>query len=266
MRDPAVRIACLGNGCCACSRGGDARRATSTCARRKRVIDAGAFRTARGSASGGIGRSTRLLAVRSLRLAACTERERHCTERGGHWALPSRAECRTLSATGSCPYRRYRETFSEIGRHAETRSTRSAPGRKNGGFGESSAREWRWYTWSSSRSRCLSLLPCHSRACRPQHATVARAPHLDLFPPKLFSSSGTRIFFAGVRKCQYPPVGHAGNVPVTADSNLKFKLPRSCAFRRRRSAANCTEGPKSTIQRFKLLAPASSSRTVLTVT
>ena len=101
MLDPAVWIACLSNGCCDCSRGGDARRATGTCARRKRVIDAGAFRTARGSASGGIGRSTRLLAVRSRRLAACTERERHCTE----WALPRGAECPTLSATGPYPYR-----------------------------------------------------------------------------------------------------------------------------------------------------------------
>ncbi len=84
MLDPAVRIACLSNGCCDCSRGGDARRATGTCARRKRVIDAGAFRTARECASGGIGRSTRLYAVRSLRLVACTERERLCTEGDGH--------------------------------------------------------------------------------------------------------------------------------------------------------------------------------------
>ena len=101
MLDPIVRIACLGNGCCDCSPGGDARRATGTCARRKRVIDAGAFCSARGSANAGTGRSTRLLAVRSRRLAACTEHERHCTEGG---AKPRRAESRALSATGSCPH------------------------------------------------------------------------------------------------------------------------------------------------------------------
>ena len=84
MLDPAVRIAFLSNGCCDCSPGGDARCATGTCARRKRVIAAGAFRTARGSASGRIGRSTSLLAVRARRLAARTELERHCAERGGH--------------------------------------------------------------------------------------------------------------------------------------------------------------------------------------
>jgi hypothetical protein len=53
VRGTVVRIACLSNGCCDCSPGGDARLmigcATGTCARRKRVIDAGAFRTARAS-------------------------------------------------------------------------------------------------------------------------------------------------------------------------------------------------------------------------
>jgi hypothetical protein len=136
MLDPAVRIACLSNGCCGCSPGGDARRATGTCARRKCVADAGAFRTARGSASGGTGRSTRLLAA-SRRLAARTERERHCTE--GGWALPRRAECRTLSATGSCPYPgklfpRSADMPDSLPSASTglTRSTRSAPGERTG--------------------------------------------------------------------------------------------------------------------------------------
>ena len=177
MFDPAVRIACLSNGCCACSRGGDARRATGTCVRRKRVIDAGASRTARRSASGGIGRSTRLLAVRSRRLAACTERERHCTE----WAMSRRTECRTLFATGSCPYRGKRFPRSAdmpnslpSASTGLARLTRSAPWRKNGGFGESSLRERPWYMRASSRS--FAPVSSHSRAGRPQHATVARAP------------------------------------------------------------------------------------------
>jgi hypothetical protein len=156
MLDPAVRIACLSNGCCDCSPGGDARRATGTCARRKRVIDAGAFRTARGSASGGIGRSTRLLAVRSRRLAARrTERERHCAEGDGH----------CLSGLSAGPCHRLlplpRRTFSEIGRHAEFITVRLyrfdtidtiGSRRKNGDFGDSSARESPWYMRSSSPS------------------------------------------------------------------------------------------------------------------
>jgi hypothetical protein len=79
------------------------------------VIDAGAFRTARGSASGGIGRSTRLLAVRSRRFAACTERERHCTEGGGH--------CHAGLSASAGPFLPHDPGLA--------RSTRSAAGRKN---------------------------------------------------------------------------------------------------------------------------------------
>jgi hypothetical protein len=137
MLDPAVRIAFLSNGCCDCSPGGDARRATGPCARRKRVIDAGAFHTARGSASGGIGRSTRLLALRRLRPAAPSVRG--TAQRG--WALPLRAECRILSAL---PYQGKRfprsagmPNSSPSASTGLTRSTRSAPRAKERGFGES---------------------------------------------------------------------------------------------------------------------------------
>jgi len=144
MLDAAVRIACLSNGCCACSRGGDARRATSTCARRKRVIDAGAFRTARGSASGGIGRSTRLLAVRTRRLAACTECERHCTEGvGTATGLSSEASQASLpqapASTQGKRFPRSADMPSSLPSASTilTRSTRSALGRKHRGCGES---------------------------------------------------------------------------------------------------------------------------------
>ena len=57
---------------------------------------------------------------------------------------PRHAECRTLSATGSRPYRGKRlprsadmsNSFSSAST-GFTRLRRSAPGRKNGGFGES---------------------------------------------------------------------------------------------------------------------------------
>ena len=162
MLDLAVRIACLSNGCCDCSPGGDARCATGTCARRKRVIDAGAFRTARGSASGRIGRSTRLLAVRSRRLAARTERERQCTEEGGHCDAGVSAGP-FMPQAQDCPYRGKRIPRSADMPASERGQVRRPTLRAAAGAWRKARRDRDWVTSLRSGplgSTCRSSLTC----------------------------------------------------------------------------------------------------------
>jgi hypothetical protein len=142
-----------------------------------------------------------------------------------------------------------RGTFSEINGHVEsifastgfTRSRRSAPGRKNGGFAESSARERRWHMRSSSRS-FAPVLPCHSRACRPQHATVATAPvtlqdeRVGTCAPQPSASCGR------LGSCHVPDGAH-WLVACSVLFNLPVKLAKSRLHRSRGDAPGCSGYP-----------------------
>jgi hypothetical protein len=212
------------------------------------VIDAGAFRTARGSASGRIGRSTSLLAVRARRLAARTELERHCAEGGGHChagllvgrampQAPAPTERNVFRDQRSCRIR-FRPPLPVL----HERDDRIQGER----FTESSARERRWRMRSSSRS----FAPY-------RRATLALADRSTQWLPRLQS----RFKMSVSVPAPLSPLSHAvGWEAVTVRTVLtmlwlvacsvlfNLKLAKSRLHRSRGDASGCSGYPPASIK------------------